>query len=83
MVALQLSSNCCSFIVIFAALSSATLKRERALTITVLQVTSFFMFWYVVSKVASLKLKIWALLVIRSNLNFQRMLVSKLNSNVR
>jgi len=28
---LQLDSNCCSFIVIFAALSSATLKCERAL----------------------------------------------------
>jgi len=28
---LQLGSNCCSFIVIFTALSSATLKCERAL----------------------------------------------------
>jgi len=27
---LQLGNNCCSFIVIFAALSSATLKSERA-----------------------------------------------------
>jgi len=28
----QLGSNCCSFIAIFAALSSATLKSERALS---------------------------------------------------
>jgi len=28
--ALQLSSNCCGFIAIFTALSSATLKSERA-----------------------------------------------------
>jgi len=30
---LQLGSNCCSFIAIFAALSSATLKSERALRV--------------------------------------------------
>jgi len=32
---LQLGSNCCSFIAIFAALSSATLKCERAFNVKI------------------------------------------------
>jgi len=39
---LQLGSDCCSFIAIFAALSSATLKSERALKHnSVFETTSF------------------------------------------